>query len=139
MALRVSALQWRLMLPPAKILALALTIAAAIATAQTPAPGSVAVASTITATAGAAGDANQVVCTLTPDSAAGKLHAVCTLAGSGAPIHTSDTTVTGPAGASVTCDIQRGSNSITWQVTRGNPAPDSWSVSANGTQRSGPF
>ncbi len=42
------------------------------------------------------------------------------------------------AGATV-YSITRGTNVISWILTKGNPTPDQWQVSANGVAKSGTF
>lgn len=111
-----------------KRLFLGLIFAAAL---QAQTAGSVDITSTITATAGS------LVCIGTPTIAASvsTMHMRCS---EGATVlHESDYTVTAPG--SVVYSIGRGADTITWLLTKGNPAPDQWQVSANGVSKTGNF
>lgn len=120
---------------------LAVLFAALAAFAQT--PGTVNVTSlgaTISATAGATGDVNQIICTGLAGGSAGvsSMQISCTVGGKTV---LPQTTVTVPAtgGIGFVFGVQAGTNSVTWLLTKGNPTPDSWSVTANGTTKSGSF
>lgn len=120
---------------------LAVLFAAFSAFAQT--PGTVSVTSlgaTISATAGATGDANQIICTGLAGGAAGvsSMQISCTVGGK---IVFPQTTVTVPSvgGVGFCACVQAGVNSVTWLLTKGNPVPDSWSVTANGVTKTGSF
>lgn len=99
--------------------------------AQSP-TGTVTVAANITATAGS------LVCTGTASVAASVSTMRLTCA-DGAAVILPDTTFTVSAPGSTTYSIQRGANTITWLLTKGNPTPDQWQVVANGTLKSGTF
>jgi len=98
--------------------------------------GTVAVATTITAVAGT-DPATQLTCVGTPTvtSSVSNMHMVCSAAGK--TLHTSDNQVV--AAGSVTISVQSGSNTVTWLLTKGNPIPDQWQVTANGVSKSGSF
>lgn len=119
-----------------KHLLLILFLASALS-AQTP-TGSVSVTTSIVAKAGADSDATQVVCTGSPGVPnATSFRMICTSAG--ATILSADAVLTSAPASSAVYSVQRGSNTVTWILTRGNPAPDGWSVAANGVQKSGSF
>lgn len=101
--------------------------------------GTVDVTTSILATAGAATDATRIVCTGTPQVSGTTVtfRMQCTNAGN--TILDSTSTLNGPAASSTVYSIQRGSNTITWILTKGNPVPDGWSVAANGVAKTGTF
>jgi hypothetical protein len=112
-------------------LPLLLILAAAALCAQAP-TGTVQIAATITATAGT------LVCTgtATVSASVSIMHMKC-VDGADAVLPDVDLQVKAPG--STTLSLQRGSNTITWLLTKGNPLPDQWQVLANGTMKSGTF
>lgn len=108
-----------------------LFVAASVAFAQAP-TGTVQVAASITATAGT------LVCTGTASVAAttSTMHLKC-VDGSDAVLPEVDFTVSAPG--STVYSIQRGANVVTWTLSKGNPIPDQWQVTANGVMKSGTF
>lgn len=104
-------------------------------------PGTITVASNITVTAGASTDSTQIVCTGTAGvvSGASTMTMTCTVGGKTVVLPLTTFTVPASPGVGVVFGVQAGANSITWILTKGNPAPDQWQVSANGTLRSQAF
>jgi hypothetical protein len=109
-----------------------LFLTAALYAQTTPPPGTVAVSATITATAGT------LVCTATASVAAtaSTMHMKCV---DGADVVLPDIDFVVKAPGSTTYSVQRGGNTITWLLTKGNPVPDQWQVTANGVMKSGTF
>ena len=99
--------------------------------------GVVTVSTTLTATAGTGTGA--LVYVATPGVAAGisTMHVVCTVGTQ--TVHTSDSTVPSTPATAVTIQANSGTNVVTWQLTKGNPTPDGWSVAANGVMKAGIF
>lgn len=108
---------------------LSLLIFAASVLAQS--PGTVDVSANITATAGTL----SCVGTATVGQATSTMHLKCSEGTSVLFEH--DFTVTAPG--STTYTMSRGANIIGWILTKGNPTPDQWQVTANGTSKSGAF
>ena len=105
-----------------KRLAALLLILSAALFAQAPV---VTVTSTVVATVGT------LTCTGTPGvnaQAVSTMHMVCT-AGA-VTLHTSDSTVPTAPGTGIVISVTSGANSIAWLLTKGNPTPDQWQVSA---------
>jgi hypothetical protein len=94
----------------------------------------------ISATAGASNDPTQIVCTGLAGGSAGAstMQMSCTVGGKSVLPQTTFTVPT-TGGIGLVFGIQAGANSVTWLLTKGNPTPDSWSVSANGTVKTGSF
>lgn len=98
-----------------------LLFATALAAAQ---PIAITSTTTITASVGT------LVCTGTPGvnaQSVSTMHMACT--SGGATLHTSDSTVPSTPGTGIAISVSSGASSITWLLTKGNPAPDGWSVS----------
>lgn len=112
-----------------RIVQLFFSAALAIASAQT---GTVSVSANITATAGA------LVCTgtATVGPTSSVMHMKC-VDGSAVVIPDTDYPVVAPG--ATTISVSRGTNSVTWILTKGNPVPDQWQVTANGVTKSGTF
>lgn len=101
----------------------------AVVLAQT--PGTVVVASNITATAGS------LICVGT--ATVGATTSTMQLKCSEGSVVLIDYPFTVTASGSTLYSIGRGANTITWLLTKGNPTPDQWQVTANGVARSGTF
>lgn len=94
----------------------------------------------ISATAGASTDPTQIICTGLAGGSAGAstMQMACTVGGK-TVLPQTVFAVPATGGIGLVFGVQAGSNSITWLLTKGNPTPDSWSVSANGTVKTGSF
>lgn len=106
-----------------------LSLLAVLATAQT--PGTVDVSASITAASGTL----KCVGTATVGAASSLMAMKCS---DGADVLL-DTTFKVASVGSAVYSVQRGTNTITWILTKGNAIPDQWQVSANGTTKSGNF
>lgn len=100
------------------------------------AQGVVQVETTITATAGIGPGA--LTCIATPGIAGSSSFRVVCKVGTDV-IHSGDSIVPSVPATAVFVHVRHGDNSVTWQLTKGNPAPDGWSVAANGVSRAGIF
>jgi hypothetical protein len=105
--------------------------ATAIALPQTAPTGTVDISTAITATAGTL----QCVGTPTVGATTSTMHMKCSEAG--VVLHEADYAVTAPG--STLYSLGRGSNTVTWLLSKGNPVPDQWQVAANGVSKSGSF
>lgn len=104
--------------------------------AQTPPPvGQVNVDTTINAIAG--DPVTGLICVGNPtkNGAASIMHIKCSEGG--VLLHETDYKVI--ATGSILFSVQRGANTITWLLTKGNPSADRWEVAANGVSKQGDF